>query len=58
MLLSSFLRRAAGKGWGIKVKDFIPESLAGAKGREEMCLTALEGVVGSLFCFVLFLNPE
>lgn len=53
MLLSRSLRGAAGKGWDIKVKDFIPESLAGAKGREEMCLTVFaDGGEFVLLCFV------
>lgn len=30
---------AAGKDWGVKVKDFIPGSLAGAKGRGKTWLT-------------------
>lgn len=59
MLPSSCPRKAAGKGWGIKVRDFIPESLAGAKEREEKCLTVLGGGGGegqwglyfALFCF-------
>lgn len=59
MLPSSCPRKAAGKGLGIKVRDFIPESLAGAKEREEKCLTVLGGGGGGgsgdfiLLCFVL-----
>lgn len=54
MLLSSSLCRAAGKGWGIKVKDFTPEP---ARGREAMCLTVHGWTVWGLFCFVLFFKP-